>query len=817
MIISPAPENYQDTKLYKVLLHKSKPKDGLIEKVTSFISTVKPLQEFIIAGPFKDYTLHNPNHSKKLLHIAEYIIPERCLDKLSPLELAVIIMSFYLHDLGMTLTQTERERIIKSKAFDDFLQFRSEFGTRIDQLRKILRIEEVHTNKLWLEVSIFQITEAALSEYLRPVHATRERYVDLVKIIKESSDRNDLFDIEGVSFFEELIEVCISHNLSANSLIETKGIHEDRFSRELMLSGFQLNLQFCCAVLRIADILDFDRERTPKSLFKALGIQNKRLPGFEISLKEWNKHIAVHTISINTEEILISGDSNHPNIEHSIKEFCKNIELEIRDTQTVLKQNKPEILEKYELNIPFLVRANIRSQGYIYKEYSIKLNEAAIVNLLMGENLYINPFAAVREILQNSIDACDLRSKIEKNDYSPSIVLSSYKDADSRTWLKIEDNGIGMDEYVLSNFFFKVGNSYYSSSDFKRFSTQNAINNFVPISRFGIGLLSVFMIGEAIKLTTKNGFSDRKDFKKRVLFIDGVESLAVVTEENEGNQGTVAEVLLRTDRESDVFINKTIGYIKNAILRPKVPITLRESETTVQIISDNYIRLNYKNKQELEKYNIEFIDMDFSRFSDILKGKCIFFFFKNEDGSLSYYDKKNKITMGIYPLKPSLLFENYFGGSRVTVNGMAMVMKKIGSLFNLRARTCSVVLDVEVSGIEPVEYNVSRQKIFGKGTNTVKKEIFNSIDKCIKEIGIYDRLDEATKEMFELVFVKKISEKLDEDIMNKIAHELKGIKHLTNEVYRDIAKRLDMNKHLVRKYISGMIHTGKIHKEAESY
>lgn len=816
MIITITPESFQETKLYKLLVEKSSALDGLAEKTSVFIQNVRPLQELIISGPFKDYTLHNPNHSKKLIHLAEYIIPDETLNRLSSLELSIMIMSFYLHDLGMVVTQTERERIIVTVDFLEFLQIKTEFGEKLGLLRESYKNEVEESEKLKLEMAIFQITEAALAEYLRPLHATKDRYESLIKIIKEAAGRNDLFNVSGSSFEKELIEVCISHNLNSSALIENSGIHNERFPRELIINGFSVNLQYCSAILRLVDILDFDKERTPQSLFNSLGIQNKALPGFEISIKEWNKHLGVNTISINLDEIIISGDSSHPTIEHSIKEFCKIIETEIKDTQAILKLNKPEILEIYKLNLPINVRANIRSQNYIYKDYSIKLNETAIVNLLMGENLYANSFASIRELIQNSIDACSLRTKIDTNDYNPLIEISSYKDADNRHWLKITDNGIGMDEYVLSNFFFKVGNSYYSSPDFKRLSIKNQIEDFTPISRFGIGLLSIFMIGEAIKVTTRNGLSPRKDDIQRTLYIDGTNSLSVVTESQTEFQGTVIDVLLRKNHSDENYIQKLFQYIKDTIIRPKIPIftkDLFDNETNIE--SDNFIKLNKNIKSEIDKESIEIVQIEMERFSNFLKGKAIFFFFRNEDETFSYYDKTEKIVWGNYPLKTSSLFEGFLGGSRVTINGIIMGFKRIGSLYNTKNKIVSNVFDLEINGIKEVIYNVSRQRVLNNGLHKIRKEIYKTVEKGLKEIGIWGKFDEETIEYFEKIYANSFIEKLEDEKTIKINSLLPSESSYpySEKVYIEIGKELGVNKYVSKKLVSSMHYQNKISKK----
>src|SRR5690606_770240 len=136
-------------------------------------------------------------------------------------------------------------------------------------------------------------------------------------------------------------------------------------------------------------------------------------------------------------------------------------------------------------------------------------------------------------------------------------------------------------------------------------------------------------------------------------------------------------------------------------------------------------------------------------------GKAIFFFYKNPDGTLSFYDKQEKIRWGNYPLKPSFLFDNFTGGSRVTVNVITMGLKRIGSLYNSRKIKSSNVFDIEISGISEVVYNVSRQKVFGEGLIAVRKEIFIAVEKGFKEIGVYSKFDVETIKMLDQAYISK--------------------------------------------------------------
>ena len=91
-----------------------------------------------------------------------------------------------------------------------------------------------------------------------------------------------------------------------------------------------------------------------------------------------------------------------------------------------------------------------------------------ITDLLMGSKLYNSPRVALRELVQNSLDACRLRQKIcESNGqkYGPKIIIR-YKDTDNGTVLSVEDNGIGMNQSIIDNYYTNIGNSYYKSDEY---------------------------------------------------------------------------------------------------------------------------------------------------------------------------------------------------------------------------------------------------------------------------------------------------------------------------------------------------------------
>lgn len=803
-LIPKVPDDYTQIKLYQRLSSVSTENhDGLVANVDKLIAAVQPMLDTVGRDAFSDYTLHNPLHSRKLMHLAGYIIPDDVLQQLSSLELTVMIMSFYLHDLGMVSSYDDKDSILKSEEFQTFIDSKEQYSTRFSALREEISKAD-GGKKSQLENLLSQLQGAALTDYLRPKHADPGRYNSVLEKVLDGDDIDKFFQLDGVSFKKELLQICQSHNDSCYMLGKTDSTGKLLFDAEHHMCSQEFNMQYCAAVLRIADILDFDMERTPSSLFRALGIENKQLPGFKTSLKEWTKQMAVHTISISDNEIVVKADCNSPSIEHAVREMCATVEREIRDTLSIIRSVKNEITSRYYTNLPLMVKADIRSNGYTYRDYTIRLNDAAIRNLLMGNNLYSKKYVAARELIQNSLDACQVRGKMEKYGYTPLVRAYISKDVNGRNWFVVQDNGIGMDDKVLSDYFFKIGNSYYRSDEFKTIKKEKKIADFTPSSRFGIGILSIFMIGNVVKITTSNKYSVRGDTLQRTLIVDNTESLAVVQEGPATENGTKIEVQLHPDKDNETFIKGLFGYIKESIIRPSVPVLLTmPDKTETRIETERFYKLAGNIHEALDACAIEAIEINLNKHSELLKGKAFFFFFRKDDGKLSFLDPTGKVEWGIYPLKTQSLLEGTATGSRVTVNGVSMSLKKSGGLFNSKKRIVPFMIDVEITSKEDITFDVSRSRVNGKGLEIAKKEIYNSIVDSLKEMGVYSRFDKETLKQFEKAKIRNVpTTPLDKDFLSKVEDLLPKVEFtVTSQIIKDVAKNLSEDIDIVRKYV----------------
>jgi hypothetical protein len=143
------------------------------------------------------------------------------------------------------------------------------------------------------------------------------------------------------------------------------------------------------------------------------------------------------------------------------------------------------------------------------------LDEQRVRELLMGEQLYRDRNLAIRELYQNALDACRYRSARERylrrtanrfSDWEGLIVFTQGVDENDRPYIECSDNGVGMGEPELMGVFSRAGVRFADLAEFRDEQADwNSLDPPVelhPNSRFGIGVLSYFMLADEIVVTT---------------------------------------------------------------------------------------------------------------------------------------------------------------------------------------------------------------------------------------------------------------------------------------------------------------------------
>ena len=461
---------------------------ALVAVVDDVFARAKDLMKTVIIH-LPHYTLHDDVHLVAVVDIMGRLLGEEGINNLSPLELAGCILAAALHDIGMASSESEINELRNAiqpgqqltKRQEEYIHFRQNRPS-ILRRRAVLR----HNGKTTM---IAEIDDYLLAEYIRLSHGSRTA----------ETVRNEFRSAcvyAGKTFSDELARVCVSHTQDADKL-------EQLPEKELVrMGGERCNWRFIAVLLRLADVLDFDPKRAPRTLFVHLGVRNN------VSIIEWMKHRAIRGWDIGPGIIEFSARCQDPVIEEAIRNFIDVINDELRSSRQILSglHASQNAIRRYTLQLPAEVATlqigpDTDSNGkplYEYYPLRFRLDPAAIMEILMGVSLYGESYFFLRELLQNAADACRHRRAAESSDYKAEITVRITEES-GQYILDVEDNGMGMTHIILDRYFAKVGRSYYQSSDF---ATDVGGQAFRPISRFGIGVLSVFMVGDRLQVDT---------------------------------------------------------------------------------------------------------------------------------------------------------------------------------------------------------------------------------------------------------------------------------------------------------------------------
>lgn len=318
--------------------------------------------------------------------------------------------------------------------------------------------------------------DSAKQDDIRKNHHIRSE-----KFLNDHNEKNDCFNIdnEGSVNFKNLVATIARSHGEDFSWIEKNLKQKECFGNDTV------NPCFIACLLRLGDYLDFDSKRTPYHLFNFLNLST-------ISSDEWKKHFSITNYNkIEKQRIVFYGNCEEPDIFLGILHYFNLIEKEIKNAKSLLSSDE----EKYKLTIEDKVLNQILHNSFDSVDLQFLMDYISISNLLMGENLYSDKKSALREIIQNSMDAVSLRKEIaEKNEiaYTPEIKIVIEEDK-----VSIQDNGIGMTLSDVKNYFLNIGHSFYRSAYFKDLSLT-----YKPISHYGIGFLSSFLLSDSISVKT---------------------------------------------------------------------------------------------------------------------------------------------------------------------------------------------------------------------------------------------------------------------------------------------------------------------------
>lgn len=511
---------------------------------------------------FPEYTDHSIHHTTEVFNIVDEILTDEELENLNSDEIYILSMSSFLHDIGMCIPE---EKI-----------------SIISDTEDLIRERELNP-------------ELSKENYLRNIHHNLSR-----KFILEEWET---LKIPNQKYAEAIGLVSEGHRIVE---LENPEIYKPKF---FVKTGRDfVCLPYLASILRIADELDITNIRTPRLLTKYYMPDNAK------SVLEWNKHIA-NTIRNVTEnyvrfEVYCSNNSMLASLEDQFSKI-KNV---ITYCQKVIRNISNTENRKFSLKLD-QVKEEYKFIDFDPKGIKYSFDVESVINAFIGENLYNDKLTSLREVIQNSIDTCRYKKILNQKKYIPKVKISIFKDK-----IVIEDNGFGMDEFIVKNFFSKLGSSFYQQDNVKK--------DYEAIGQFGVGVFSYFLMAQYIDIETKTDESNPLHFR---LDKDPKNYFHFFNDSKIKNSGTKITLYLKDEFKNYdglIFLN----YIKNKFKYIEFPIEINLNDEieilkkesfeidNLQNLIKESLKYSYKNKFK----NIKYHTINFN--NDDYEGSCTFLY-----------------------------------------------------------------------------------------------------------------------------------------------------------------------------------------------
>ncbi len=430
---------------------------------------------------FPEYTPHDEQyHLKNLFRVADELLGHDLIAEMNCTELFVLACALYAHDWGMAISETQKEYIIGDHTLGK--QELEELWVLPDERERVaaflrqqrLALDELRRND--------NSSRWAVQEYVRQTHHWRsgERVRRYFRPIGEGAD-------------DAISRACEAHGLGIDDLNDT-----DSYPTNLSVLGEQVNIQAIAVYLRLVDLFDLGQDRAPYVIWKFVA------PRDPTSVMEWKKHQALQSVTCSPYQregrnIVVDGSTDDHEVYAALQDLRYYCEQELRGCSDLLNRMSHPY---HKLNI-YHIEWRVRARGFKPIPVRFEFDRDQMLNILSDEIYQGDRYVFLRELLQNSIDAIRMRRAVlHKNGVEPGnlgvihVKVERTENGDTRVIWK--DDGIGMDEHIVRTYLAVAGKSYYTSRDYER---QDV--NIDPISYFGIGILSCFMVSDRIEIETR--------------------------------------------------------------------------------------------------------------------------------------------------------------------------------------------------------------------------------------------------------------------------------------------------------------------------
>ncbi len=548
------------------------------------------LKEWKGAGFFTEYTDHSFDHVLDMLNTLDWFIPDEDKDALTDADWLLLVLSIYLHDIGLLITRHEFDRRASNHDYNRFIanpilsgDKQREFEARLQQL------------------SPDAADAVRYQEFVRHTHGKRvaswlsgQPLDDGGATATVARILGDLLEPLDETFRRDLALICESHTLDD---IEDTNLY--KVSRPYGGDEETANLQYVAIVLRTVDLIQITRRRAPSVLHQIIN------PANPLSQIEWQKQNAVRAVraahardregnvspDLPSDTIEVHATFKEPAGFFALTSFLSYADREVQKSHAAFSKARKDYARPYKFNWRFVDSSNIDANGFLQESFEFELDQHKILDLLTGHTLYNNSAVVLRELTQNAIDAVRLQCHFDKTASEEVGHVEIMWRSSDRT-LIVRDNGTGMSQRVVVDHLLKVGSSRYQDPKFKE---ENP--DFHSISRFGIGVLSAFMVSDDVEITTCHP-DDPEARRIALQSVHGKYLIKLLNKVSDADQlpmkphGTEVKLTLRATAD----IGDVLDVARNWILFPRCRVT-------VTVDADAPVAIGYKSpKEALENY-----------------------------------------------------------------------------------------------------------------------------------------------------------------------------------------------------------------------
>jgi molecular chaperone HtpG len=467
---------------------------GIKEQVAEMLGMIGRVAEI-----FATYTRHDISHVNAMLGYLDWLIPPKTQETMTPVDWLLITMAIFLHDLGMIVTRDEFDKRSENEAFNSFMHRLATDPEAKDYLNRAKKMNEEERQKFFFQEFIRENHPLRIKEWVTGQYS--RHWGDTARPVTEAISK--LMEPFPSRFRRDLGSVCESHHRNDLNKFDLYPLCQAYGSEKAEIA----NVQYAALILRTVDLIHITKDRTPSVMYGIIKFTDPK------GVDEWDKQRSTFAVrhagrefdpnDATTHDIVISADFTEEKPFFALTEYLAWADNEIKQTK---RWGDLAAAEKFTTDFIFpwrSVRGDLRVEGNEPKRMRFEFDRGRLLDLLVGHAIYNDATVAVRELLQNGIDAVRFQHHLENKEAEAAGCgvpdmgeVHVMWDAKTRK-LIVEDNGIGMNLDVIEHHLMRVGASFYDTPQF-----ASEYKAFTPISRFGIGILTCFMISDDIEIVT---------------------------------------------------------------------------------------------------------------------------------------------------------------------------------------------------------------------------------------------------------------------------------------------------------------------------